>query len=111
MVFRYGLKNHYNLLKYMWFQRRHPAMQNVLVYSTNNCPNCRVLKQLLEKKNIPYKEVDMATPAALTELNMNGVFAMSAPVLQIGNKFHKYDELFKQDRIDIEKLESLLKNV
>ena len=83
-------------------------MQDILIYSTGNCPNCKVLKQFLEKKNIQYKEVDMATPAALTELRMNGVFTMSAPVLQVGSRFYTYSELFKQDRIDHGRLESLL---
>jgi glutaredoxin len=83
-------------------------MENISIYSTSNCPNCRVLKQLLDKKNINYKEVDMATPSALTELRMNGVFTMAAPVLQIGNKFYTYNEMFSQDRIDNSKLDSLL---
>ena len=84
------------------------AMQDINIYSTSNCPNCRVLKQLLEKKNIQFKEVDMATPAALTELRMNGVFTMSAPVLQIGGRFYTTKELFSDNRIDSNKLESLL---
>ncbi len=83
-------------------------MQDIQIYSTGNCPNCRVLKQLLEKKNVQYKEVDMATPAALTELRMNGVFTMSAPVLQIGSRFFTTKELFSDNRIDKSKLESLL---
>ncbi len=82
----------------------------ILIYSTRNCPNCRVLKQFLENKNVPFNEVDMATPAALTELRMNGVFTMAAPVLQIDNKFHTYNELFTQDRINHDKLESLIKD-
>ncbi|VVB90142.1 Glutaredoxin [uncultured archaeon] len=84
-------------------------MQDVLIYSTGNCPNCRVLKQFLEKKNVVYKEVDMATPAALTELRMNGVYTMAAPVLQIGDKFYTTRDLFSQDRVDQNKLETLLK--
>ena len=50
----------------------------------------------------------MATPAALTELRMNGVFTMTAPVLQVDNRFYTYKEIFSQDRIDNSKLESLL---
>jgi glutaredoxin len=80
----------------------------IIVYSTRNCPNCRVLKQFLVNKNVPFTEVDMATPAALTELRMNGIFTMAAPVLQIGNKFHTYNELFTQDRINQGVLESIL---
>jgi len=83
-------------------------MQEIQVYSTGSCPNCRVLKQTLEKKKIQYKDIDMATPAALTELRMNGVFTMSAPVLQIGNRFYTSRELFSENSIDIKKLESLL---
>lgn len=85
-------------------------MQGIIIYSTRNCPNCRVLKQFLENAKVRYTEVDMATPAALTELRMNGVFAMSAPVLQIGDKFHTHNELFIQDRIDQDKVESLVKD-
>lgn len=83
-------------------------MKKIQVYSTSNCPNCRVLKQLLDKRNINYMEVDMATPAALTELHMNGVFTMAAPVLQIDNAFYTYRELFSSSGIDQTKLESLL---
>jgi glutaredoxin len=85
-------------------------MQEIQLYSTVNCPNCRVLKQFLETKNIQYKEVDMATPAALTELRMNGVFTMSAPVLQVGSRFFTTKELFNQERIDQSRMESLFKS-
>lgn len=83
----------------------------IQIYSTRNCPNCRVLKQFLANKNVPFTEVDMATPAALTELRMNGLFTMTAPVLQVGNKFHTYNELFTQDRINHSMLESILNDV
>lgn len=85
-------------------------MKEIQIYSTTNCPNCRVLKQFFETKNIQYKEVNMATPAALTELRMNGVFTMSAPVLQIGSRFFTTKELFSQERIDQSRLESLLES-
>lgn len=85
-------------------------MQEIQLYSTTNCPNCRVLKQFFETRNIQYKEVNMATPTALTELRMNGVFTMSAPVLQIGSRFFTTKELFSQEKIDQSRLESLIKN-
>ena len=85
-------------------------MQEIQIYSTTNCPNCRVLKQFLENRNIQYKEVNMATPAALTELRMNGVFTMSAPVLQVGSRFFTTKELFSQERIDQSRLENLFKS-
>lgn len=84
-------------------------MPDISIYSTSNCPNCRVLKQSIEKMNMEFNEVDMSTPESLTELRMNGVFTMAAPVLQVDNKFYTYEELFTRDRIDTEKLERFLK--
>lgn len=107
MVFRYGLKNHYNPLKCSHGLQGDTAM-GIQIYSTRNCPNCMVLKQFLVNKNIAFTEVDMATPAALTELRMSGVFTTAAPVLQIDNKFHTCNELFTQGGINHSMLESIL---
>jgi len=90
-------------------------MQKISVYSTKLCSNCKMLKQLLEQENIQYKDIDMATPIGLTELRINSIFTMSAPVLQIDNKFYTTKELCvqdiidKQDIIDQDKVISLLK--
>ena len=90
-------------------------MQKISVYSTKLCPNCKMLKQLLGQENIQYKDIDMATPIGLTELRINSIFTMSAPVLQIDNKFYTTKELCvqdiidKQDTIDQDKVKELLK--
>ncbi|MBE0522631.1 MAG: glutaredoxin family protein [Candidatus Methanoperedenaceae archaeon] len=84
-------------------------MPDISIYSTGNCPNCRVLKQSIKEMKLEFEEVDMATPEALTELRMNGVFTMAAPVLQVDDEFYTYNELFTMDRLDTQKLERLLK--
>lgn len=63
-------------------------MPNIIVYSKKDCPNCDMLKRLLREENIEHKIVRIDTPEALTELRMNNVFTMSAPVLQIDKKFY-----------------------
>jgi hypothetical protein len=68
-----------------------------------------MLKLLLERENVQYKEINMATPEALTELRMNSIFTMSAPVLQIDNNFYTPKELCKQSVIDQDKVIELLK--
>ncbi|CAD7767124.1 MAG: hypothetical protein DNFNHJIP_00531 [Candidatus Argoarchaeum ethanivorans] len=84
---------------------------NIRVYTTGVCPNCKQLKQALGKQNKTYQEVNMTTAEALTELNMNGVFTLSAPVLQIKNKFYTHDKLFKDDNLDGELLNEILNEV
>lgn len=61
--------------------------ETVKVYSTEDCPRCEQLKRLLVSYEIQYEEVDMSTPEALTELRMNGIFTLTAPILQIGDEF------------------------
>lgn len=68
-------------------------MTNITLYSTKTCPECKIIKQVLINNNIQYGEIDLATPAGLTELRMNGCYALSAPVLQVDNKFYVSNEL------------------
>ena len=46
----------------------------------------------------------MSTPEALTELRFNGVFTVTAPVLQINDTFLTYNELFHGEEVNSEKL-------
>lgn len=68
-------------------------MINIILYSTKTCPECKIIKQALTNNNIQYSEIDLATPVGLTELCMNGCYALSAPVLQVDNKFYVSNEL------------------
>jgi glutaredoxin len=41
----------------------------LIVYSSNWCPDCREAKRFLAKHNIPYQEIDVATtPGAIEEI-------------------------------------------
>jgi hypothetical protein len=41
----------------------------------------------------------MSTPESLTELRVNGVFTMMAPILQVDDSFLTIDEMFDDDQI------------
>jgi len=43
--------------------------------------------------------MDMSTPGALTELRINGVFTLSAPVLEADDLFYTVEELFIGDTL------------
>ncbi|WP_292463270.1 glutaredoxin family protein [Methanolobus sp.] len=83
-------------------------MAEVIIYTTKTCPKCEQLKKVLESKGIPFKTSDMSTPEALTELKFNGVFTMTAPVLQINDEFLTHKDLFKGPDVNLEALSSLL---
>ncbi len=69
------------------------------VYSTKSCPKCEQLKAALGKAGISFENLDMATPEALTELRINGVFTLSAPVLQAEEKFYTVEDLFQGENL------------
>ncbi len=71
----------------------------VRVYSTQSCPRCEQLKAALGKAGISFENQDMSTPEALTELRINGVFTLSAPVLQADDKFYTVEELFSGEKL------------
>jgi glutaredoxin len=72
---------------------------NYKVYSTKTCPKCEQLKKALISEGISFENLDMSTPEALTELRVNGVFTLSAPVLQAGESFYTVEELFDGERL------------
>ena len=69
------------------------------VYSTKYCPKCEQLKKALRGASIPFENLDLTNPEALTELRTNGVFAMTAPVLQAEEKFYTVEDLFEGEML------------
>lgn len=69
------------------------------VYSTESCPKCEQLKAALGKAGIAFENIDMSTPQALTELRINGVFTLSAPVLQAEENFYTIEDLFSGENL------------
>jgi len=69
------------------------------IYSTESCPRCEQLKRLIKSWGKSYQEVNMATPEALTELRVSGVFTLTAPVLQVGEEFFTVEDLFEGDNL------------
>ncbi len=62
------------------------SSQNVIVYSTPTCPYCKLTKEYLKEKNIPYKEIDVsADPAAANEM-VKKSGQMGVPVVEVGSQ-------------------------
>ncbi len=83
-------------------------MAKIIVYTTDRCPKCNKLKHFLETNSVPFEVADMSTPEALTELRFNGVFTVTAPVLQINSEFLTYTEIFRGEEVNSEKLRGIL---
>jgi len=81
----------------------------VRVYTLPVCPNCSVLKKSLVEHGISFEEHDLDSPQSRTTLLMKGVFTTVAPVLQIRDTFLTFDELFRDDELNIDLILSMLR--
>ena len=69
------------------------------IFTTMTCPKCKVLKNELYRRNINFVEVNMSDAESLTELYSNGIFTLSAPVLQVDDKFYTTKDLFDGENL------------
>ena len=81
-------------------------MTNVTVYSTQNCPYCRMAKALLEKYGVPYDSIDVGadTEAAKKMIDLSG--QRGVPVIVVGDEVivgfdaQRLNELFGKTTAD-----------
>jgi glutaredoxin 3 len=74
-------------------------MTGVMLYTTEPCGFCRVAKALLDKRNVPYTEVNLAKDATgRAELvRMTGMMTFPQVVID-GRTIGGYQELVQVDR-------------
>lgn len=70
----------------------------IVVYTVPGCKNCGALKDYIKMRGVAFEEKDMSSSESVAELMSNGVFALSAPVLQIGNVFFDMKDIFPDMR-------------
>jgi glutaredoxin len=102
------LRNGNNIIIYLYTMKGREKMVEVVIYTTKTCPKCEQLKKVLVSKGVSFATADMSTPEALTELKFNGIFTMTAPVLQIGDEFLTHKELFNGPEVNLEALGSII---
>jgi glutaredoxin 3 len=74
-------------------------MSRIMVYTTEPCGYCRVAKALLEKRNVPFAEVNLAKdPVGRSELvRLTGMMTFPQVVID-GEPIGGYQELVRADR-------------
>ena len=74
-------------------------MNRVTIYTTEPCGFCRVAKSLLDKRNVPYNEINLAKdPEGRAELvRLTGMMTFPQVVID-GEPVGGYQELAAADR-------------
>lgn len=61
-------------------------MQNIIIYSTPTCGYCRMAKEYLASKNVPYTEVDVSIDRAKQEELVKKTGQFGVPVIEVDGK-------------------------
>lgn len=82
----------------------------IVVYTTPICPYCVMAKQLLKRKGVPYREIDVSRDDALRREVMQRSGLRTVPQIWIG-EYHVggYDQLNALERAG--RLDALLADV
>ena len=71
--------------------------RRLIVYTTNGCVKCATLKEWLKNSNTEFEEKSLEDINVMTELVMRNIVVLSAPVLEIEDRFFTEDQIFDQN--------------
>lgn len=70
------------------------SSNNMKIYTSKNCINCIALKEILNKKNISFEEIDGTTTRTIAFLRARK-FTMQLPIIESDGKFYTYDQFME----------------
>ena len=80
----------------------------IIVYTSNGCPKCTLLKEWLKDKNAEFEEKSIEDINVMTELVMRNLVVMSAPALEVEEAFYTEDQIFNEDSLVNSKILEIL---
>ena len=80
----------------------------IVVYTSNGCPKCTLLKEWLKDKNTEFEEKNIEDINVMTELVMRNLVVLSAPALEVEEAFYTEDQIFDGDNLADTKILEIL---
>jgi len=82
----------------------------IVVYTSNGCPKCTLLKEWLKDKNTEFEEKHLEDINVMTELVMRNLVVLSAPALEVEETFYTEDQIFDGDSLADTKILEILEH-
>lgn len=83
----------------------------ITVYTTSNCPRCKLLKKWLQNNKVQFGEKSMEDSDVAADLTMRDVYILAAPILESQGKLHLVDELFSGDELNENTIRELVRDL
>ena len=72
----------------------HPSANGIVVYTTNGCTRCDMLKRWLKSKDAGFEEKNLEDVGVMTDLVMRNVVVLSAPAMEVEGVVYTEDQIF-----------------
>jgi len=90
------------------------ALQNssgtrkIILYTSNGCHKCLVLKEWLKTANRQFEERDLEDVEVMAKLVMRNVVVLSAPVVEVDETVYTEDQFFDGNTLAVNRLLGIL---
>jgi len=84
------------------------GMRKIVVYTSNGCHKCSVLKEWLKTVNRQFEERSLENVDVMTELVMRNVVVLSAPVVEVDKTVYTEDQFFEGNTLAVNRLLDIL---
>ncbi|UCG45243.1 MAG: hypothetical protein JSV58_00210 [Candidatus Bathyarchaeota archaeon] len=76
----------------------HPQRNGrIIVYTSNGCPRCTMLKEWLKNSDREFEEKDLEDVDVMADLVMRNAVVLSAPALEVEEIVYGEEQIFNQD--------------
>lgn len=82
-------------------------IMSITIYSSENCPNCELLKEELSKLKYSYQEKEINSVTSLTEFRFHSFFPSEAPVVKLWDQFLESKEIISNGTLTPKFLEMI----
>jgi glutaredoxin len=77
----------------------HQSENGVVIYTTNGCTRCDMLKKWLKNKNTNFEEKNLEDSDVMTDLVMRNFVVMSAPAVEIEGEVYTDSQIFETNGV------------
>jgi glutaredoxin len=75
----------------------HPSENSVVVYTSEGCPRCNMLKKWLKNKDTNFEEKNLGDSDVMTDLVMRNFVVLSAPAIEIKGNVYTENQIFENN--------------
>ncbi len=75
----------------------HPSANSIVVYTTNGCTRCDMIKKWLKNKDADFVEKNLENSEVMAELVMRNFVILSAPAVEVEGTIYTDSQIFESN--------------